>query len=305
MAKALLTRIGISLLVLLVVSIIAFALLRLSGDLALEYAGENATVEQIERVRVQLGLDRPLPVQYADWMGALLGGDLGRSIFTQQPVVSMILQGLSVTGLLAVLSLLLALLIGLPLGMLAAHRRGSAVDLLALALIAIGQGVPSFWLALSLAAFFGVQLGWLPVSGSDTWAHFVLPVITLSIAIMPALLRVVRTAMLETLSAGFIETARAKGLSTWRVLSVHALPNASLPIVALVSVQFGQLLAGSVVVEYVFSLEGVGRLALISIERMDFPVVQAIVLCLACIYVTLTLLSDVIGAMIDPRLRRA
>lgn len=304
MLRPVLNRLGVSGLVLLAVSVIAFGLLRLSGDLAVEYAGENASAAEVARVRVELGLDRSLSRQYADWAAAALTGDFGTSIYTNEPVGRMLLDAFAVTGKLAVFSMMTALALCLPLGMLAARRPGSAIDRLVFVLITIGQGIPSFLLAIALAALFAVRLGWVPVSGSQSLSHFVLPTVTMSFAIGPALLRIVRTSMIDVLSSEYMETARGKQLAAMRLLAVHALPNASLPIIGLISVQFGQLLAGSVVVEQVFALDGVGRLALSSIERLDFRVVQAIVLSLAAVYIVLTLLADIAVILVDPRLRR-
>jgi ABC-type dipeptide/oligopeptide/nickel transport system permease component len=293
-----------SVLVIIAVSIAAFVLLRLSGDLATEYAGENASAAETARVRIELGLDRPLMLQYAAWAASTVQGDLGRSIYTGESVAVLLQQPFALTGLIAAWSLMIALMIGVPLGTLAAWRRNTIVDSLILGLISIGQAVPGFLLAIALATIFGVGLGWLPVSGSESARHLVLPIIAMALAILPALLRMARASMIEVLEADYLEMARAKGLSMVRVLTVHALPNASAPMIALSSVQFGQLLAGSVVIEQVLAIDGVGRLALQSIERVDFPVVQGIVLVLGCIYVVLTLLADLLGMLIDPRLRQ-
>ena len=303
MRNFLLTRVGVGLLVTVIVSVLAFSLLRLSGDLALEYAGVNATMAQIEQLRHDLGLDRPLPLQYFDWAQDLITGNMGYSLFTQEPVSALMASHLSVTAKLAGMALLFALIVSIPLGIASAYKQNSWVHWLETALVTLGQSVPSFWLALMLSAFFGIYLGWLPVAGTESLRHFVLPTITLGIAVLPVLTRITKTGIAEVLRAKFIQTARAKGLSTAQILIVHALPNAILPIVSLASVQLGQLLAGSVVIETVFAMDGIGRLALLSIERVDFPVVQAIVICLAAIYVLLTLLADILNMLIDPRLR--
>ena len=305
MRRFLLGRLVSSALVILAVSVAAFGLLRFSGDLALEYAGENASAEEIARVSEELGLDRALPVQYGVWAASALRGDLGKSIYTGEPVAELLRAPFALTGTIAAWSLLFALLVSVPLGSLSALRRGTTLDVVALALVTLGQAIPSFLLAIVLAAIFGVWLGWLPVSGSQSARHLVLPIASMSLAIVPALLRMVRTSMLEVLRSDYVEMARAKGLGTARVLAVHALPNVGLPLIALASVQFGQLLAGSVVIEHVFALDGVGRLALASIERIDFPVVQGVVLVLGCVYVILTILADLFGMIIDPRLRPA
>ena len=303
MRDLMINRVIVGLLVALVVSILAFGLLRMSGDLALEYAGENATAADITRLRHELGLDRPLPVQYLDWARSMLTGDMGNSLSTGEPVIRLVASRLSVTATLAGLALSFALLVALPLGIASAYKQNSWVNWLETALVTLGQAVPSFWLALMLSAFFGIYLGWLPVAGTESLRHFILPALTLGIAALPVLTRVTKTGVAEVLQAEFIRTARAKGLSTRQILVVHTLPNAVLPVVSLTSVQLGQLLAGSVVVETVFALDGIGRLALLSIERVDFPVVQAIVICLSVIYISLTLLADIVNMLIDPRLR--
>lgn len=304
MLKPVLNRIGVSVLVLVAVSTMAFGLLRLSGDLAAEFAGENASAADLARVRAELGLDRPMYEQYAAWATDALTGDFGTSLYTNEPVSRILRDGFAVTGTLATFSMATALIFSLPLGMLAARRPRSAIDRVVIGLIAVGQGAPSFLVAIVLVALFAVRWGWLPASGSQSLSHYILPTMTMALAVAPALLRVVRTSALEVLSAEYMETARGKQLGAFRLLAVHALPNASLPIIGLVSVQFGQLLAGSVVVEQVFALDGIGRLALTSIERLDFRVVQAIVLSLAAVYIVLTLLADIAVILIDPRLRR-
>ncbi len=304
MARFLLIRLVSSLLVLLAVSVAAFALLRLSGDLASEYAGENASAAETARVRLELGLDKPLAMQYLNWASATVKGDLGASLYTGEPVTGLLVSAVVVTGIVALWSLLIALCIAVPLGTLAAWHRGTTVDIVILALVSIGQAVPGFLLAIALAAVFGVGLGWLPVSGSQTARHLVLPIAAMSLAIVPALLRLTRASMIEVLGADYLDMARTKGIHPARVLVVHALPNASAPLVALSSVQFGQLLAGSVVIEQVFAIDGVGRLALQAIERLDFPVVQGSVLVLSCACVLLTLFADIVGMLIDPRVGR-
>ncbi|MDB5571830.1 MAG: transporter permease [Hyphomicrobiales bacterium] len=299
----LLRRLTIAVLVAITVSIIGFSLLRLSGDLASVLAGENATPDDIARVAAQYGLDRPLLTQYFDWLGGALTGDLGRSLFTSEPVSQLIMERIGVTVTLAVLALALGLLVALPLGVLAAVKANTWVDRAALVFSVAGQATPNFWLALIFILIFSVQLRWLPVSGSDTPAHFILPVVTLALSIMPSIMRLTRAGMMDVLSSDYIRTARAKGLSTTSVLFKHALRNAILPVVSLAAVQFGFLLGGSVIVESIFALNGVGYLAFQSITRVDFPVVQSILVFLACAYILLTLISDVINAQLDPRVR--
>ena len=298
-----LKRTVLAALVALTVSIISFALLHLSGDLAQALAGSSATAADIAQVRQAYGLDRPIIVQYADWIARALRGDFGESFFLKVPVGELIADRLPVTLTLGVCALAFALALSLPLGVAAAVRPNSWLDRLALGLSVLGQALPSFWFALILIILFGLKLRWLPVSGSSTWQHFVLPAIALGYYAAPAFMRLTRAGMIEVLASDYIRTARAKGLRTGSVLFKHALRNAVIPVVAVAAVQFGFMLGGSIVIESVFSLHGVGYLGWEAISRADFPVVQAIVLILACIYVVLTLLADMLSAVLDPRIR--
>ena len=296
-------RIYVSVLVAITVSMIGFSLLRISGDLATELAGEDATTEEIAEVAKAYGLDRPFHVQYFDWAGKALRGDLGRSLFTNELVVELITDRIGVTFKLAIYSLILGLLLAVPLGVLASTRPNTWIDRLALGLAVFGQAIPNFWLALIMILFFGVTLRWLPISGSETEWHFVMPTLTLGLTVMPQFMRLTRTGMLDVLDSDFIRTARAKGLNPIRVLFKHALRNAILPVISLAAVVLGFLLGGSVIMESIFALNGVGFLAFESIQRQDFPVVQSIVVMLSFIYILLTFLSDVINAQLDPRIR--
>ena len=300
-----LKRLGLALLVALAVSMIAFLLLRLSGDPAAAIAGEGATQASIELIRETYGFNRPLPVQYLAWLGQVVRGDLGESIYFKTPAGPLILSKLKTTLLLGLLSLLFALAVSIPLGVLAAIYRNSWIDRLCLASAVVGQALPNFFFALLLIMFFSISLRLLPVSGSDTWLHFVMPTIALGYYVAPAFMRLVRAGMVEVLEADYIRTARAKGLPARQVIFKHALRNAVVPVVALAAVQLGYLLGGSVVVETIFALDGLGYLAYQSITFKDFPVMQVIVLLLSVIYVTLTLVSDIANAWLDPRIRVA
>ena len=300
-----LKRLGLALLVALAVSMIAFLLLRLSGDPAAALAGEGATQASIELIRETYGFNRPLPVQYLAWLGQVVRGDLGESIYFKTPAGPLILSKLKTTLLLGLLSLLFALAVSIPLGVLAAIYRNSWIDRLCLAIAVVGQALPNFFFALLLIMFFSISLRLLPVSGSDTWLHFVMPTIALGYYVAPAFMRLVRAGMVEVLEADYIRTARAKGLPARQVIFKHALRNAVVPVVALAAVQLGYLLGGSVVVETIFALDGLGYLAYQSITFKDFPVMQVIVLLLSVIYVTLTLVSDIANAWLDPRIRVA
>ena len=300
-----LKRLGLALLVALAVSIIAFLLLRLSGDPAIAIAGEGAQEADIALIRTTYGFDRPLPVQYVDWLGKSLRGDFGDSIYFKVPAASLIFDKLQTTLLLGFLALAFALAISVPLGVLAAIYRNSWLDRLCLAIAVIGQALPNFFFALLLIMLFSITLRWLPVSGSGSWAHFVMPTIALGYYAAPAFMRLIRAGMIEVLDADYIRTARAKGLPTSTVVFKHALRNAVVPVVALAAVQLGYLLGGSVVVETIFALDGLGYLAYQSITYKDFPVMQTIVLLLSVIYVVLTLASDIVNAWLDPRIRVA
>lgn len=297
-------KVLVSLLVLLTVSLVGFALLRLSGDLAASLAGENASREQIEAIRVAMGLDRPLLVQYGAWLLNALRGDLGVSFFSQEAVSAIFSQRIGTTVILSFGALVLSILISLPLGMIAAIRPNSWLDRSVSAFALSGQALPSFWLALIMISFFGVTLRWLPISGSSTPAHFVMPIIVLAAGAIPALTRLTRSGVLEVLEQDYIRTARSKGLSGLIIMTKHAMRNALLPIISLAAVQLGTLLGGSVIVESVFAIDGIGLLTYRSIQRGDFPVVQAMLVFVSVCYIFLTLFADIINAWLDPRLRR-
>ena len=302
MLRFILGRLLMLALVALTVSFIGFGLLRLSGDLAAVLAGETATTADIARVAKQYGLDQPLYVQYWDWAVKALRGDLGTSLFTREPVIDLIMARIGVTITLAFSALAISFIFAVPLGVFAALRKNTWIDRAVLTFSVLGQAVPSFWLGLLLIYLFGVTLRWLPISGSDSFAHFILPTITLALATMPALMRLTRTGMIDALGSDYIRTAWAKGLLPLPVLFKHALRNAILPVVSLSAVLLGFLLGGSVIVESVFALNGIGLLAFDSIKRIDFPVVQSIRVFLSFCYIFLTLLSDRINAQLDPRI---
>lgn len=303
MVRFLAAKLVEALLVCLTVSMITFALIHWTGDLAVSMGGMDASKEQIETLRRAYGLDRPVAEQYFDWASRALRGDFGTSFFSKEDVFTLILARLPVTMTLAFLSLAVALLIAIPFGVLAAVKPGSWLDRLALSLAVLGQAMPSYWTGLLLILLFGVQLQVLPISGTDSWESFVLPTFALGWFVMPVLLRLVRAGMLDVLAADYVRTARAKGLPRRVVLFKHALRNAIMPVVAVAAVQLGFLLGGSIVVESVFALNGIGLLARTAIQRSDFPVVQAIVLIVAFLFVLLNLLADLLNAYLDPRIR--
>jgi peptide/nickel transport system permease protein len=293
----------VALLVAITVSIVSFLLLHLSGDLAQSLAGPSASAADVAQVRKAYGLDRPIAIQYLDWAGKAIRGDFGDSFFLKQPVFPIIAERLPVTMTLGISALVIALFVSIPLGIAAALRPNSWIDRLALTISVFGQALPSFWFGLLLMMLFGVTLRWLPVSGTGGWEYYVMPAITLSYYSIPTFMRLTRAGMMEVLASDYIRTARAKGLRSMTVLFKHALRNAIIPLVAVAAVQLGFALGGSIVIESVFSLHGVGYLGWESISRADFPVVQAIVLILACFYIVLTLLADMLNAFLDPRIR--
>ncbi len=301
----LLRRLGVAVLVALTVSLITFSMIYLSGDPAVALAGEAATEEDIESIRTYYGYDRPILVQYGDWLFKALQGDFGQSHYLKQPVALVIFERLPTTMMLGLCALVFALVLSIPLGVLAAIRPNSLIDRTALTIAVIGQAMPSFWFALTLMLWLGIIWRLLPITGSDSWANFVMPSIALGYYITPAAMRLTRAGMLEVLSADYIRTARAKGLRPVTVLFKHALRNAILPVISLAAVQFGFMLGGSIVIETIFAINGLGFLAWESIQRADLPMMQAIVLVLSVFYILLTLFADMLNAWLDPRIRVA
>ena len=303
MLQFLVRRLIVAILVAATVMTLAFILTRLSGDLAISIAGPNATQADVEAVRKAYGLDRPLTVQFFDWVGRAVTGDLGESYFFKTRVSTLIGERMPITITLGLTGLVIALLVSLPLGILASVRENTALDRMVQMVALLGQAMPSFWLGLILMITLGLQLGWLPISGTGSWQHYVMPGIVLAFSAIPALTRLTRAGMIQAMGSDYIRTARAKGLSRASILLKHALRNAAIPVVAIAAVQLGFMLGGSIVIEQVFALHGVGFLAWESIAKNDFPVVQAVVLVLAVIYIGLTTLADLLNAVLDPRLR--
>lgn len=298
-------RLIVAAFVALAVSAVAFGLMFVSGDPAVVLAGQAGRAQDVELIRQAYGLDRPLALQFVTWIGKALTGDFGTSLYFNLPVAEIVLERLRVTLILGSAAFVVAMLVAVPLGIVASLKPGGTVDRIALLLAVLGQAIPSFWLGLILIVVFGVWYGLVPISGTETWQGYILPVIVLSYYAMPALMRLTRAGMIDVLSADYIRTAQAKGLPRIRVLLVHALRNAVLPLVSLAAVQFGVMLSGSIVIESVFAINGLGRLAWESLLRSDLPVVQAIILILSLIYVTLTTVADLVNAWLDPRLRSA
>src|SRR3954447_2426106 len=303
MRQFLMRRLLVAVMVCMTVLVFAFALTRLSGDLAISIGGANATAADIEVIRKAYGLDRPVIQQFFDWVGRAAVGDFGQSYFYYERVATLIADRLPITLTLGLVGLGIALSVALPLGVVSAMYEGKPIDRLISLVALLGQAMPSFWLGLLLMITLGLQLGWLPISGTGTWQHFVMPGIVLAFSAIPALMRLTRSGMIDALNADYIRTARAKGLSRTSIILKHAARNAAMPVVSIAAVQLGFMLGGSIVIETVFALHGVGFLAWESISKNDFPTVQAVVLLLAIIYTLLTLGADLLNAVLDPRLR--
>lgn len=298
-----LKRLVLAICVALTVSAISFGLLYMAGDPAISIAGENASSADIEAIRHQYGFDRPVMVQYGEWLANAARGNFGRSWYLDMPVAQVVGGRLGVTMILGLLSITFALVLAIPMGVLAAVKPNSIFDRAALFISVVGQAIPSFWFGLILIVVFSIKLGLVPASGSTTWKHFILPTIVLGYYATPAIMRLTRAGMIEVLSADYIRTARAKGLSPRKVLFKHALRNSIIPVVSLAAVQMGFMLGGSVVVESIFALHGAGYLAWESISRNDLPTMQALILLFSMFYILFTFLADLLNAWLDPRLR--
>ncbi|MEO1719280.1 MAG: ABC transporter permease, partial [Pseudomonadota bacterium] len=275
----------------------------LSGDPAIALAGETATEEDIQNIRRVYGYDQPIVIQYLNWLWNALQGDFGQSHYLKKPVADVIFERLPTTMLLGFCALMFALVLAVPLGVAAAMRPNSLLDRAALTIAVVGQAMPSFWFALTLVLWLGITWRLLPITGTASWANFVMPSIALGYYVTPAVMRLTRAGMLEVLQSDYIRTARAKGLPTSSILFKHALRNAIIPVVALAAVQFGFMLGGSIVIETIFAINGLGFLAWESIQRADLPMMQAIVLVLSIFYIILTFVSDILNAWLDPRIR--
>ncbi len=296
-------RFGVAILVAVTVSLLSFSLIYISGDPAMGLAGESATQEDIENIRRVYGYDRPLVVQYFDWLTRVLQGDLGRSHYLKSEVAEVIFDRLPTTMTLGACALLFALVLSIPLGVLAAMRPNTLIDRVALSIAVVGQALPSFWFALILIFWFGVVWRLLPITGTDSWLNFVMPSIALGYYITPGVMRLTRAGMIEVLSSDYIRTARAKGLRPMSVLFKHELRNANIPVVSLSAVHFGFMLGGYIVIETIIAINGIGYMAWATIQRGDLPTMQANVLIMACLYIVLTYLDDMLNSFLDPRIR--
>jgi peptide/nickel transport system permease protein len=286
-----------------VTTLVFFLIHWVPGDPVEVMLGESASAADRELLRQALGLDRPVLQQWLSFLAGLLRFDLGDSLYHQQPVAELLQARYAATAELAVTALVIAVLIAVPMGILAAARQGSVWDLGAMGFSLLGVSIPNFWLGPLLVMVFSLALGWFPVSGRSGVASVVLPAITLGTSMAAVLSRMIRSSLLEVLGEDFVRTARAKGLSTYRVLIRHGLRNAWLPVLTLLGMQLGALLGGAVVTETVFNWPGVGSLLIESIQRRDYPVVQGCVLLISLTYVVVNLLTDLLYSWIDPRIR--
>ena len=289
--------------VLIGISLIVFITIRLTGDPVMMLLRDgNPSQEDIDEMRRLLDLDKPLPLQYLWFVGKAVTGDFGRSFHYSTPALPLVLERMPATILLTLSSMLVALLVAFPMGIISAVARGRLLDLGVRFFSLIGISMPNFWLGIILIIIFGVRLRWLPVSGNETFAHLVLPSIALGLSLSGSLTRILRSSMLDVLSADYIRTAQAKGLSRRTTLIGHALRNAMIPVLTILGLQLGLLLGGAVIVENVFSWPGVGRLVVNSIGARDYPVVQAAVLLLAVILLVANFLVDLLYTVVDPRI---
>lgn len=288
---------------LLIALSLAFFLARTAGDPARNILGEFATEEQVLEKQIELGLDKPLPVQFGNYLGQLATFDLGDSLRYSRPNWELILGRFPSTIQLTVAGMLIATLIGLPLGIVAALKEGRAWDRISVFVALFGQSIPLFWLGLMFILLFAVAWGWLPAGQSGTWQHLVLPAVTLSVLPMARIARLTRSSLSEVLEETYITSARARGLKERTVVITHAIRNAALPVVTIMGLQAGTLLSGAVTVEFVFAWPGLGTLATQAVQFRDFSLVQAIVIVGAVTFVVINLTVDLLYGIIDPRIR--
>lgn len=312
MPAYLLKRILSAIPVLLIVSIVIFLIIHITpGNPASVILGEEATPEQIAELEESLGLNLPIHQQYFNWIVGVFQGDLGTSFFMREPVTTSIADRIVPTFSLAVFAQIIALVIAIPIGVLAANKRGSMTDTTMMIFALLGMSIPSFLLALLLVLLFGVQLGWLPVAGyraltdglMEHLKYLILPAISLGMIQAALIARMTRSSMLEVLNMNYIKSARAKGVKNFKLIVKHAFRNALLPILTVVGQTFGSLITGAVVVETVFNIPGIGQLIINSVERRDFAVIQGVILFITFLYIVLNLIIDILYGIIDPRVR--
>jgi peptide/nickel transport system permease protein len=303
MQRYLIRRLGRTIFVLWGISTIVFVMLRLSGDPAGLLLPQEASVEDVLRLRHDLGLDAALPLQYVRFLGRAIRGNFGESLRHREPAMMLVRAHLWATLELSFAAFFIATVVAVPIGVLAAVRPHSLYDHLVMTVALIGQSAPTFWIGIMLILAFGLGLRWFPIGGRGTLAHLVMPALTLGAFAMASIARLTRAAMLEVIRLDYIATARAKGLSQAHIIWKHALKNAAIPVVTIMGLQFGALLGGAVVTETVFSWPGIGRLAIQGIYNRDYPVVQASVFVAAVIFVVVNFVIDLLYTILDPRIR--
>lgn len=303
MVRFVAAKVGVALVTLILAITLAFLLGRLAGDPVANLLGPLAPVDQVEAKRVELGLDRPLPLQLATTFADLAQGDFGMSLRYNRPNVEIIASRFPASLQLALAAIVIAVLVGVPVGVLAALRENTLLDRVLMSGALVGQSLPLYWLGMMLVLLFAVQLGWLPAARSGTWQHLVLPAVTLSTLPLARIARLARSSMSEVLGEDYIVAARARGLPEWRVVAAHAVRNAALPVITIIGLQVGGLLSGVVTIEVVFAWPGLGTLAVDAVSFRDFTLVQGIVIFGALVFVGVNLLVDIAYGMIDPRIR--
>lgn len=323
MGAFLVRRLGQSVIVIIGVTLISFVSLQIGGDPTYLFVSENASAEEIQRAREALGFDAPLHIQYLNYIWNALQGDFGNSLSYRQPAMDVVLEAMPATIELTVFSLVFAIALSIPLGIYSALRRGTPVDGGIMTFAMIGQSIPNFWMGIMMIMFFGLYLGWFPISGHvpfimpllegdvatafanlpDSLYHMIMPAVAVGSYTLARNARLVRSSMLEVLQQDYVRTARSKGIPERQVIVHHALRNAWLPVVTMIGLEFGFLLGGVVVVETVFSYPGIGRLVFNAINQRDIPVVQASVILLALVFIVLNLIVDLIYSRLDPRVK--
>jgi peptide/nickel transport system permease protein len=303
MPRYLIRRLGRAIFALWGISTIVFIVLRLSGDPAVLLLPQEASVEDVMRLRYDLGLDDPFLLQYLRFLGNSAVGNFGESLRHREPAMELVRSHLWATLELSFAAFFVAAVVAVPIGILAALKPNSLYDHAVMTLTLIGQSAPTFWIGIMLILTFGLELRWFPIGGRGTVSHLVMPALTLGAFAMASIARLTRSAMLDVLSLDYINTARAKGLSNSSVIWKHALKNAAIPVVTIMGLQFGALLGGAVVTETVFSWPGIGRLAIQGIYNRDYPVVQASVFIAAAFFVVINVVVDLLYTLLDPRIR--
>jgi ABC-type dipeptide/oligopeptide/nickel transport system permease component len=296
-------RLGTGILTVFLLATFVFFMMRIVGDPVAALAQEDASEEQIEALRVRLGLDAPMLEQYGDFLLGILQGDLGVSYRSNRDAVELVMERLPATLQLAAVALGLAVLVAVPVGVISAVKPGSLVDSVSRVIAVLGQSLPVFWLAILLIMVFAVNLGWLPAGGIGGFEHLILPGLALSVYSIPLTMRLTRSALLDELGKDYIRTGRAKGLKEWEVVTKHGLRNSMIPVITVLALRIGSIITGAIVLEEVFAYPGLGRLGVQALQTYDFPVIQAFLIFIAIVTVAISLIADILYTVVDPRVR--